>query len=679
MDTTRLFQLWMDIRNTQKEELKIHTLNHSTAPSDWEVTPAMKEALELDPEGFSAVLLLNSFRQDFFGSCGLSISDILSNPNYPAFIEKCKELETLLNDDAVTIPLQQFISSLTAAIREMDAEKSAVTEMFADKAYMGILRRDALRAMKELHFHQFFQGETATDHLKYQPDIHMFFNMNSLIQCAWNSEDGVSINLIKDAVDTSSYFAFVAKNGGNLSVLTDKPYSAHPLQKYMTRRPEKAFTSRVYRNHFPYGLLDLTVDYKGYLWPGRGGMVPLQTKPVKIGSVAEMEPDEVIWTIMMFSQIDAKLYKENYHCKELSYTSHMLEDPTAYDGLQGSSMLMVRDYKPLRAPILKMEDLEQDSQYTQHGFNEDRDGVFADTMWFYDRYKTNVPENVLNGLLPDEDKRLFLLPGNVSYIASGEEINRDFYGNETLIDPKKAWYEQRIKGAYQLHKMTGDEFGTAEELQADYRWYARYNAIQALTQQAQEEFDREHKALEEWVNARMKANLERIATDVVLWSDAKERGEDISHPGKISMASMQDFSREHGYWNFTSPYHVYARSKGNRWHQEHPLENLSLARCQFEDAPCCYLLKAFATTAEDLAYLTGCESVQDLPELLQHWRNGQYTNGDFRRYYGNPILARIDPLAWKFENPWLDLRFGLVIGVGKKFVSKIRKNNTEGR
>lgn len=403
-------------------------------------------------------------------------------------------------------------------------------------------------------------------------------------------------------------------------------------------------------------------------------MVPLQEKPVKVGSVAEMEPDEIIWTIMMFSQLDSKLYKENYHCEELSYTSHMLEDPHAYDSLQGSSMLMVRDYKPLTAPVLKMENLEQDDQYAQYGFNEDRDGLYADTMWFYDRYKAKVPEDILNGLLPDEDKRLFLLPGNTSYIASGEEIKKDYYGNETLIDPTKAWHEQHVKGSYKLYKMSGDEFGTAEQLQADYRWYARHNAVQSLSQQAQEEYDREHKALEEWVKKRMEENIPRIAKDLVLWTDKKDRKEEFEHPCHIGKASLDDFDKDHGYWEFTSGYHVYAKTKSDKWaHHRYPLDNKAYARCWFEDTPCHYLLKAFATTAEDLAYLTGCESIAELPELLQHWRNGQYTNA--KRYYGNSILDRIDPLAWKFKNPWLDLTFGLVIGVGKKYMNNIRKEN----
>lgn len=677
-DIKKIIELWYKLRDTQKEVLPIYELSHCN-PWDYEFKRDVEQAFELDPEGLTALLILDNFRDDFFSNCGISIKDILDNPHFQPFIDDCRSLTAMLSEEETVKALADFIGNVSSAIGHMNIDRKDVSNMVNDRYEMAVLRRDSLRSMDTLVLHQFFQGDIRLDHLAFLPDIHLFWNMNSLIRCAWQSADGVSINLIKDPLATSSYFAFVAKNGGNLTVLTDKPKEAHPLSKYMSRRPEKDFTSRVFRNHFPYGLLDLTVDHKGYLHPGTTSIVPLQDKPIKIGSISTMEPDEIIWTIMMFSLIDGKLYKENYHCAELSYTSDMIENPDIGVSLieQNQSVaLMVKNYKPLVAPVLNTEDTENDSQYKRYsgsGLND----------WLYERYKDLIPNDILNGLLPEEGSTLFLLPDHSTFLAPKDRIAKGFYPSSDpvlLKDPSEIQNYttpsgakvivggSTVEGTSVLKKMTGDEFGTRDRLMNDYRWFARYNAAKFINQKANAEFASRKDEVRSWVKQRIAQRLDKISVDMIRELCSEEKR---SHPCRFYMTELKGewYKRisTYGAFRFVKDRKAYFRRNGQA---VSPLNKIADAGCWFsEDAPCSYLIKADAVDLNDLLYLTGCSSADELPDVLRHWRR-IHTADD---YIGNSILDRIDPMDWVVESPWNDLTFDVVIGIGKKYLTKTKK------
>lgn len=681
IEVKEILELWFKLRETEKEYLPVYELSRRN-PWDYTIKKEMNEAFELDPEGLTALLLLDNFRDDFFSGCGLSLKDILENKNYGTFIEDCRRLTAMLSEEEIVSALAEFIGNVSGAVKGIGIDREDVGQMVNDRYEMAILRRDSLRSMEVLNLHQFFQGDTAQKHLTFLPDIHLFWNMNSLIRCAWQSADGVSINLIQDPLVTSSYFAFVAKNGGNLTILTDKPKEAHPLSKYMSRRPEKDFTRRVFRNHFPYSLMDLHYDTKGYLHAGKTSLVPLQEKPIKIGSLSTLLPDEIIWTVMMFSLIDAKLYKENYHCGELSYTSDMIADPSIGASLIGGNKvgaLMVKDYKPLVAPVLDLASLEEDAQYERFsgtGINN----------WLYERYKDQVPTGILNGLRPDDGSTPFLLPEGVVFHAPKERVREPFHawsadepvllkapedieGNVSENGVFVRWSSDTINDAILLKKMTGDEFGSKENLMQDYRWFARYNSAKFINRKAKEEYKQRKAEVTTWVKGRIQQNLERISKDIIYYGLSKNKSE---HPCNFYVIPMtrDPWLNTEGCYKFAKDRKAYLRRSGedSSW----LFNNVADTGCWFsESAPCSYILKAKAYHVEDLLYLTGCASVEELPDVLRHWKCATRAGGS--DYIGNSILDRVDPMDWVVENPWEDLRFDIVIGVGKKYFARVKK------
>jgi len=669
LDIQKIIDLWTTIQETPKDQLHIHNLERSCF-WDYHVKEEIQTAFELDPAGLTALLLLDNFREDFFQGSAISIEDILNNPHYDTFVADCAKLTEMLSAPEIVSALTEFAQGTVKAVNSMNSNREEVQQMLDSRYDMAILRRDALWSMKHLHLHQFFQGDTAIEHLKYLPDIHLFWNMNSLLKCAWQSPDGVSLNFITDPLDTSSYFAFVAKNGGNLTVLTDRTPQAHPLSKYMSRRPERDLTRRIFQHHFPYGIMDLQRTKKGYYVPSGTQLVPVQDKPIKVGSIAAMKPDEIIWTVMMFALIDQKLYKNNYHCGELSYTSDMIADPSIGQQLiDDSGTLMVNEYKPLQAPILTAEMTEQDEQYSQYS------GTNKDTGWLYERYKDQIPEDLMNGLLPDT-KKLFLLADNTAYVANEDEVGRDYYGHEHLkADPStlqtiEGNNGQRVvlgweppRSTIQLHKMTGDEFGTEKELMNDYRWFARHNIAAFINKKAKEEFDARKDEVLQWVKDRIKANIATLYDEAARAVLLKEH----AHPC-LGYSNLYLYNTDfHRHGPETSRTMKFVGCKVG----DYPFWPHNNARCYFTDAPCSYILTLEAHDPEELAYLTGCKSVEELPDVLQHWKGLWSTADD---YTGNYILSRVDPLDWVCKNPWNELRFEVFIGVGKKILKQTAAN-----
>ncbi len=160
-----------------------------------------------------------------------------------------------------------------------------------------------------------------------------------------------------------SYFVFVIRTGGTLSILTDKGKEAHPAQRHMTRRPGRDFANRISANHFPYDLMEIKEDARGDLYVNTkalGSLVPYQGELHVLGKMESLASHEVIWTLFMFDLIVEKFWKGGFRAKKLSYTGEMVRIDTALIDADEVKALAVKDYKTIKAPDLKLKDVTTD-------------------------------------------------------------------------------------------------------------------------------------------------------------------------------------------------------------------------------------------------------------------------------------------------------------------------------
>lgn len=96
-----------------------------------------------------------------------------------------------------------------------------------------------------------------------------------------------------------------------------------------------------------------------------------------------------------------------------------------------------------------------------------------------------------------------------------------------------------------------------------------------------------------------------------------------------------------------------------------------LPTCYISRATWSWLFEITPETAEQLAYLCGVR-VQELPDVLQHWSQR-------RPETRNHLLNRVDPMAWQVRNPWVHLRFKIVLFVGQRAWLQMDKSAAKAR
>ena len=635
-DMERAFDLWVELTGLDPNatvfrgrEIEIRQMNEG-----------LKDSLKLnDPLGLTTPMLLNCYATAFLDDQKFSVNELLSNSEQvAAYACKARELYSILQSEPIQSEVAAFRSWLIEALEHYHVENEDVFKMVQSDEALAFLRRDALRSIERLQVHQFTQGDPDPDQRpKYVTTVHEFWDINTLIRAMLSNPtlSGVSLNLVRDHLETSSYFAFCIKNGQRLFVLTDKEDEKHPLQKYMRRRPGRDMANRIDRHHFPYGLLDLEYDYRGDARirsreTAEAAIYQPHLHPLR--QIKDLEPDEVIWLTLMFSLIEERFWKQGYQAPELSYTGGMVALGA------GNTDALVAAYPRLEVAPVAAGDVTTDKMLDQWRMEPTQQH-----RWLEERYEHLVPDQVLN-LIGDGETVLMLTDGNeITHLSVKEYEEATRFTHHPSVGRK-------------LASLDTTSFGSREKIIADQRWTARYNKAIVIQRAAEAEYAALKDEVLEVYRSLVTANPDRLLAAI-------DRGEILA------------------------PAHRYkTEGFGN---EPKPVEQNMLQIGLVDDTPtwgciriptpprgvpptCCVngtsasMVGIFRPkTAEALAILCGCD-VSALPDVLQHW-----TQADL--YEGNPILDRIDPMGWVVENPWRNLGLDVAIYLSKRAYNQLRK------
>lgn len=625
----QIVDLWCSITGTDFSSKEYtfssgQEFNLSTARED------LKASLVLDESGLTTVLLIESFTDAYFRSKSYSLAELLDdNDTIQASLTSCKELKSLLRSPEINAAILDFTTKLKTVLGKMNAQAD-VFKTLSNLGVMGYLRRDALKSMETLAIHQFTQGETTSTYLQPCQDIFLFWDMASAVRLGLRMPDGVFLGLIRDQFDYASFFVLVAKNGGTLTVFTDAERYVTPLQKTLSRRPERALSQRAARHHFPYSLLDTEVDAKGYAHPSREGVVPLQKSPIVIGHLNSLAADELLWLLMVFSLIDQKLFKCNWTLPSLSYCSDVFRKNSALRG-EIENLPAVLSYSPLELPKNTLQALQIDNQYKRNISGEETPWGTMDNapnQWLLELYQDRVPDSAINGLLK--------LPGTMLKLA---EPGGDITSITKRDYEDMGHFTQKEFDSQELMAMTGGEFGTKEQLEADYRFLARYNEAVCIKTLSDADFNANKPNVFQWIRDRVSQQQVHILSLLV-------------HNAPNSK-SWQRYPSIKAY-NADSLYHrhEFVFCNGSHW-------TLADTKCFWNGTIASYAATFHPTSMEELLRFLNCSTVEELPFWLRHWDNK-------RKYIGNPILERIDPMNWVVKDHWSELSFFFTFFLSKR-------------
>lgn len=585
----------------------------------------------LDPTGLTTFMMLRGIVERYLKKVVFNAHDLILDPG--AIADQLKpmgELKALLDDPRVVDLIGGFQGTLRDASTHYGLKATESLEnLLADRYDLAHIRRDALRTIDRIEAHQFTQGLSDPNPLKFNPKIYEFWNVNSLLAAMRGQmEPGITICLIRDPEEAlASYFVFAIRNGGTLTILTDRDKTPHPAYHRMSRRPDRDLQRREERNWFPYHLLNLKTvqdamgEVKRVYAAARTQLVRLNVQGVPLCEIRDLCAEEFVWAIMVFDLIREKFWKNDHRLPELSYTGEMVVAPQALVG-QTSSLVKEGFYKPLELAPLVADDVTAETTQDQWerkctGFNR----------WMYDRYGSQVPDAVLNPVGSEAAKRLF------SQAATGDLVHG-------------------ITSEMHFEALAPVSFGTKDHVDRDRKWVARMNQMAVIRRLAEEEFENERDSVLKWYRSRIEANLEVLG-------DAAAKGELI-----LPFWRAKTFGVE-GETRMEAPTNVLTQRVGSDWNDAWPLyTSKGVPSVRFGSNRCLdrFALKASVFTViqptcpEALAVLCGVD-VTDLPWPLQHW----YA---YEPYVGNPILGRLDPEDWKLRNPWLETNGGLSLRTG---------------
>lgn len=636
-DMERAFELWVELTGLDPNATSFRSSQFEV----YRVNQDLKDSLTLnDPLGLTTPMLLNCYATEFLDDRKFSVNELLSNSEQVAtYLRKAREIYSILQSEPIQSEVAAFRSWLIEALKHYHVENEDVFKMAQSDKALAFLRRDALRSIEHLQVHQFTQGHPDPDQRpKYVTTVHEFWDINMLIRAMLSNPalSGVSLNLVRDRLETSSYFAFCIKNGKRLFILTDKEDEKHPLQKYMRRRPGRDMADRIDRHHFPYRLLDLEYDDRG-----DARINPRETTEAAVyqphlhplRQIKDLEPDEVIWLVLMFSLIEERFWKQGYQAPELSYTGGMLALGT------GSADTLVAAYPRLEVAPVAAGDVTTDKMLDQWGMEPTQKH-----RWLEERYEHLVPEQVLN-LIGDGD--------SVPMLTDGDEIT-----HLSVKEYEEATrFTRRPEVGSKIVTLDKGVFGSREKIVADQRWAARYNKAVVIQRAAHVEYVTRKSEVLETYRTMVTCNVERLLTAIA-------RGELIApaHPFKPQGFGDEKNAKDQNMLQVGTVDSIPTYG----YHHLPPVPRRGDPTCYVNGTKASIVGVFHPKTAQALAILCGCD-VSDLPDVLQHW-----TKADL--YEGNPILDRIDPMEWVVENPWRNLNMEIAIYLSKRGYNQLRKN-----
>lgn len=298
----------------------------------------LRNAIELDPEGFLPIIILHAEFNKYCKDRSFKVYDMLYDKDCVEFINNAKKLLEVFNKpiivDRLSYEKDKFfkvfhrIKGGNYLIGDKSSDSAAVLDI-GDDLFIDILY-EAKLAAKTLRIDQFSRGKKSGCAPVLSNNIYQCYSVHDFISAiSKNSgfESVVALCLIRDVLHPLfSYFVIGIRNGQRVYIVSDKPREPHPLYKVKTRRPGRSQGRRMEEFWFPYYLLEFELDHRGDLMPSKKetGLV-LRDKEFKpLCEVKALRDENLLWLVMLYESLVDKFFVNDYESEELSYTGDMV-------------------------------------------------------------------------------------------------------------------------------------------------------------------------------------------------------------------------------------------------------------------------------------------------------------------------------------------------------------------
>ena len=610
--------------------------------ANWHYEVSLKhlnEAQDLDPTGLTAAMLLVAIWEKFSASSTINVQQVLrQDAQTMQTLADFRELQGLLENPELVEAMDAFRADVLERLEHYGATQAL--EMAGQFGALGLLRRDAMRSLGTLRVDQFVQGSPTTTKPRYNPQVFRFPNVQSLVAATLShGEPGITLCHLTDPEgDVFSYFALSVWNGGTLTVLSDRPNYAHPAQKGMLRKPARMLAERWGQHHFPYHLLEATFseNLKEVTFEPGTGLVRTDIPGYPVQSIWDLEPDVVIWLLMVFEQLGTRYIVGDQRLPELSYTGDLLQSQRPVR----NPLIRLAGWRAPVKPVLRSAELTPET--TADNWESEPVGH---NRWLEEKFRQQVPDSLLN--LAQTDRQQLLLPVDSQAV--------------TVLDSISAQQQERCVGFHReppkdhgLLAMPPTDFGTERELQQDYTWIARYNQAKVVQHLAEADFEEHKQGVLKWFADAVQANRQFVIDSVCRMELKCDVGDMEMFNRELKMTPRNLVCVEYdpsghcylpnGVWNYWGDVETLRKltiSGGSR-------DGGRRSMCAIDPGTYGNLgASVVVPNVPAIEMVTGLPR-ESFPEPLQHYCRTE-------PYNGNSILDRLDPMDWVVKDPWRNL------------------------
>lgn len=624
----------------------------------------VRRAQELDPTDALALMLLESFVDAYLDDRTFKASAILAHlDRHFAYLRDAMELRRLLAESGMPEARDELRGQVLQALAHYGAaHREDVKALLASRDRVAFLWRDALEAADSLEAHQFMQGEPDAATPRYHGHVLSAWTLNGLLQAMVGMPSGIVMAMIRDPVAVHSYFVFGIRNGGTLTVVTDRTDWAHPFAQRLSRRPERSLSRRMERTWFPYSVLDVraNVDEEGDvvgIHVGREeGLVPREQVARRVRPVNELEPEEVVWAAMMFGLLVRRYFHEGHRLPEISYLGEQVQVASGMEVAAFNANLPVTGYEPLKVEPLRSSDLTRESVGAGAMIHEREMRRGGGNAWMEERYGHLVDDALLNRVAGPGAPKLLLGPD----------------GKEAAPVPARSFSFDTMPKRWQFEALDASSFATQTRLRADRVFAARYNQALEIDRLAFAEYEARRDEVRAWWRDALVANKpallaavgkgELIGRPAVRSDPANdvEGDRDTTAEGMrgniLRVEHLDDIGDHDIFRGFRGVFLSDDDKARTSWHGDRLDGRRNPAStCAVRGVKPSWRACITPRDAGDLALMAGV-AVDDLPDVLRHWSDDSLAGGS-----GNHILSRVDPMDWAAENPWRKIGFDVFV------------------
>lgn len=683
------FPLWLDLVGIDRAhfDARAKEFSGSFSMARWDATQAsiaIHECLAIPDDDLTAQLMLARYLESFAEEQSFTLSQMLAKPDQVQRTwDLARQLRGLLDREDLMLQRAGFAATLHDALAHYGAQdRPDITEALEDDALLAQLRRDAYYGIDQLRMDQFLDGDTGTGPRPgYNTAIRRWWSLDDMLAAATHLPEGVSLNVVQPSLSHELFFSFVVRRGAKLYLLHDAPDREHPLQAFMSRRPERALAGRMAKFWFPYEMAGVAVSAAGrdaHVRTDRSKALDLpgrfKDRSSLVGYVSDLPPAELLWSAMMFDRILSRFWgDEPLPALALSCTAGQLhaEAVPLLAEAQQAGLPAVVDVRPhLTLPALSHADVLGLHNAPEAAESLGDTDTLHDRQWLIDRYAAQVPETAFNLVAAGDQVAQLAHDGQMDIVTDPDHHalkNDAFFGRSTALAS--------------LHMMEPTHFGTAPQLQADRQFVARHNLARSIGGLARQEYEARKDEVAQWLRQRYSAVRERLlglvphaqadALTVIDWPAGQGPDSyDIVSPRPLN--SKLDRSGE-GRAGLSHALGVVLPYRHTGGYMTDPLMGMAILPgssnrgrvCETTQGPPSYWAAFRPTNSVELAWLLDC-AIDDLPDVLRH-RSG------FSTATGNQILNRIDPMLWALNDPWSKLDLGVQFPLSKRGLTQLVK------